>query len=109
MPRKKKDNPEMLPAINHKKREQNFEESTTFMSVMQLGIKNPKFILEKGQYNRAYIINLLRTLLDQIHSMRFSPKDLQLTLQHSIQKLLVDIEMEDFKTSGVKHDPETIK
>jgi len=106
MPRKKKDNSEMLPVITHKPREQHFEEITTFIPVRQIGTPPPKFTLSKGEYNRDYVIALLKSLLNQIHAMRFSPQHLQLTLQHSIQKLLADIEMESYRESGIKHEPE---
>lgn len=112
MPRKKKDNPEMLPAVVNKTSSLNYADNVTFLPVMQEtrgGQRNEpaQYALPKGNYSKQYVIALLKTLLSQIHQLRLSPQHLQMTLQHSIQKLLVDIEMEDFKTSGVKHEPKT--
>ena len=39
-------------------------------------------------YDINYVITLLRVILDQVEAQKFNPKDLQMTLNHSIKQLL---------------------
>lgn len=109
MARKKKTPSEMLPAIIDKSTGIGLAPNVTFLPVMEIPQRGQRqdYSLPKGDYSRKYVITLLKILLSQIHQMRFSPKDMQVTLQYSIQKLLTDIEMEDYRGCGVKHEPET--
>lgn len=53
-----------------------------------------KLYIDKCNYNINYTINCLKQILAIVEQYKFSPRDLPITLKHSIEKMLAYLEVE---------------
>ena len=78
---------------------------TPFNKPPRQEMDNFEFSLPKGKYNRDYVLNLINTMLYQINQMKFRPSSIALSLTYSLEKLKTHIEMENWPSSGIYHEP----
>jgi hypothetical protein len=50
--------------------------------------------LNKEKYNIDFVINMIKTLIDQIDRHKLNPNDLAFSLTHSLKRLLGNLEVE---------------
>jgi LytS/YehU family sensor histidine kinase len=56
--------------------------------------KKEKLTLDKSKYDIHFVINLIKTLIDQIERNKFNSSDIAFTLSYSLKKLLANLEVE---------------
>lgn len=75
-----------------------------FTGVEQLGVKKhnkelDELSLKKGEYDRKYVINLIKMVIGHCERYKFDGHNLGFSLKQSLQRLLVSIEAEEMKSN----------